>query len=142
MKVENCMYCIKGANLDKLMIEIIVLKVSTLFLLRDQVFKGRCVLSLNDHKKEIFDLTKDERGDYFNDLSIAANSIYQLFQPNKINYAIFGDLVPHFHVHLVPKYKEGPLWGKTFCEELVNPLILPNEELTNRVHQIRENILK
>ena len=30
MKVDNCMYCMKGANLDKLMIEIIVFKVSTL----------------------------------------------------------------------------------------------------------------
>jgi diadenosine tetraphosphate (Ap4A) HIT family hydrolase len=124
------------------MIEIIVMEVSTLFLLKDQIFKGRCILALNDHKKEIFDLNRDERNSFFEDLSIAANSIYQCFKPDKINYAIFGDLVPHFHVHLVPKYKKGPLWGKAFCLESVSPFIPSDQELISRVNKIKENILK
>lgn len=43
MKDNHCIYCIRGINLEKLMIEIIVMKVSTLFFLKDQAFKGRCV---------------------------------------------------------------------------------------------------
>jgi len=142
MKNKGCIYCARGEKLEKLMVEIVALKVSTLFLLKNQSFEGRCVLALNDHKNEIFELERKERESYFEDLSIAAKAIFNLFHPDKINYAVFGDIVSHFHIHLVPKYKKGPLWGKAFCEEPVGPLVLSDEDLIKRVSQIKKIILK
>ena len=36
----------------------------------------------------------------------------------KINYAIYGDIVSHFHVHLVPKHRDGLQWGGPFTDTL------------------------
>ena len=36
----------------------------------------------------------------------------------KINYAIYGDLVSHFHVHVVPKQRDGLQWGGPFTDTL------------------------
>jgi ATP adenylyltransferase len=32
----------------------------------------------------------------------------------KINYGAYSDKLPHLHMHLVPKYQDGPGWGSTF----------------------------
>ena len=36
------------------------------------------------------------------------------FQPVKINYGAYSDKLGHLHVHLVPKYVDGPDYGSTF----------------------------
>lgn len=44
----------------------------------------------------------------------AADTLTRLYHPDKINYLILGDLCPHLHVHLVPKYQGGADWGTMF----------------------------
>ena len=36
------------------------------------------------------------------------------FQPAKINYGAYSDKLGHLHLHLVPKYVDGPDYGSTF----------------------------
>ena len=59
-------------------------------------------------------MDKEERDGYFAELAATAKAVFELYHPNKINYATFGDLVPHVHVHVVPKYENGPDWGSPF----------------------------
>jgi diadenosine tetraphosphate (Ap4A) HIT family hydrolase len=62
------------------------------------------------------------------------------FSPDKINYAIFGDLYPHLHMHLVPKYKGGPEWGGPFVLDLFKDRRMSPEELEKLAEQIRKNL--
>jgi len=56
-----CLYCSDDTTtLDSLMILIAPLQVSRLFFFREQTHKGRCIVSYNDHDKELFDLTEKE----------------------------------------------------------------------------------
>ena len=138
-KDPACFYCQDDDRRKALMIEIMKLGSSTLYLFRDQKNRGRCVLKLNDHKTDLSQLSDDEYGLFTRELRAVARALTALFHPDKINYAIYGDLVPHLHVHIVPKRKDGPQWGSPFSDS-VPKKILSDEEYEGLVSSIREEV--
>jgi diadenosine tetraphosphate (Ap4A) HIT family hydrolase len=139
MKDPNCRYC-SYTGVSEFFIKVADLETSVLFLTRDQTYKGRCILALKDHKTEVFMMESGELGVWARDLSRASRALWETFSPDKINYGIFGDLYPHVHVHLAPKYKGGPEWGGPFVPELSGDNLLPPEELEKRAEEIRKNL--
>ncbi|RKP58159.1 HIT family protein [Cohnella endophytica] len=126
----ECMYCTSDGRLEKIMIEIGKLRVSTVFLFREQTYKGRCVVALNEHHRELFQLSQEMQDAYMRDVAQTARAVEQAFSADKINYGAFGDTMPHVHFHIVPKYKDGPAWGKMFE---MNPS--ENKQLTDEEYQ-------
>lgn len=112
--MNPCIYCAKDERLDQLMIEIGQLRVSTLFLFKEQTYRGRVVVALNEHEREMFHLSDERRQLLMADVAQAAAAVERAFQPGKINYGAYGDTMPHVHFHIVPKYEGGPSWGKPF----------------------------
>jgi diadenosine tetraphosphate (Ap4A) HIT family hydrolase len=121
----DCQYCTRDERLTGILIEICKLEVSTLYLFREQTYRGRCVVALNTHETELFRLDDETLRAFSMDVSRAAGAVHRAFTPDKINYAVYGDLVPHLHFHIVPKYKDGDCWGKPFA---INP---PNQKYSN-----------
>jgi len=111
---SDCQYCEKDDRLTRVAIEIARLDVSTLYLFREQTYRGRCVVALNTHETELFRLDEETLRRFSRDVAATAAAIQRAFSPAKINYAIYGDLVPHLHYHVVPKYKDGESWGRPF----------------------------
>ena len=111
---ENCFYCSKNEALDSLMIKICDLEVSTVYLFKEQTYRGRCNVVFKEHKSEITDLTEEEAKAFMNDVRKVAKAIQKAFNPDKINYGAFADTMQHLHFHLVPKYKDGADWGRMF----------------------------
>lgn len=110
----NCLYCQNRELLDSLMIKICDLKVSTLYLFREQSHKGRCVVAYRDHVNEQFDIPEGEWIDFMLDVRHAAQAIHNAFAPTKINFGAYSDTLKHAHWHLVPKYEGGAEFGGTF----------------------------
>ncbi|MCI8510646.1 MAG: HIT family protein [Lachnospiraceae bacterium] len=123
------------------MLPICELAYSRVFLNRDQKHRGRCVVQFKEHKTEYFQLTPEENAGFFAELSKVAKAVWELYQPDKLNYATFGDGVPHVHVHLVPKYKDGLNWGEPFDDSLPKKL-LSDGEYEEMIEQLRETIMK
>lgn len=121
--MNDCFYCENGEKRKSLMVEICSLDYSDVYLNRDQKHKGRIVVKFKDHKTEYFQLTKEENAGFFAELSLAAEAVFNLYHPDKINYATFGDGVPHVHVHVVPKYRDGLNWGAPFDDTLEKELL-------------------
>lgn len=120
------------------MIKISDLHTSTLYLNKDQTHSGRSILALDSHKEELFELSSSERQFFIEDLSNAAKALQKTFAPQKINYAIYGDVVSHLHVHLVPKYQQGPDWGGAFVHDPAVTKALTEQEynqLADKIHQ-------
>lgn len=136
MKEKNCFYCTKDQNLTSLMIKICDFEYATLYLFKDQRYAGRCVLAFSNHKEELFELSSEEQIAFTNSLSKVAKSLKELFHADKINYAIYGDLVSHFHVHIVPKTKNGPEWGIPFTDTK-EKIYLSEAEYANRINDIK-----
>jgi diadenosine tetraphosphate (Ap4A) HIT family hydrolase len=116
-EIKSCIYCEKGEKIDSFMLKIADLPYSVVYLNRNQQHRGRCIVAYKDHKTEYFQFNAEENAGYFADVSRTAQALYTLFHPGKINYATFGDLVSHVHVHIVPKYEGGAQWGTFFQDE-------------------------
>lgn len=112
---KDCFYCARDERLSSVLIEICRLETSTLYLFREQTYRGRCVVALDAHETEIFHLDRDTLQRFTRDVARAAAALQRAFEPDKINYAIYGDLAPHLHYHVVPKYRGGPSWGEPFA---------------------------
>lgn len=82
------------------------LQWSDVYLFNDQKHKGRCVVALKGHHDEMFELDDEQRSGFFAEVSLMAHAIANYTKADKINYAIYGDIVSHFHVHLVPKHRD------------------------------------
>ncbi|WP_028558795.1 HIT family protein [Paenibacillus pinihumi] len=112
--MSDCIYCRQDEGLLRLMLPVCSLQASEVYLFKDQLYPGRCVVALKEHKREMFELDDVTLQDYMRDVSRTAQALQQMYQPDKLNYAVYGDIVDHFHVHLVPKYKDGFGWGQPF----------------------------
>ena len=133
---KNCLYCQNNETLHQLMIEIAPLKVSRLFLFKEQTYRGRCLVAYNQHVNDLNELTDEERNDFMADVARATRAMQQAFQPEKINYGAYSDKLSHLHFHLAPKYVDGPDYGGTFQ---MNPgkVYLTDEEYDSLIEQIK-----
>ena len=64
----------------------------------------------------------------------------ELYHPDKINYATYGDGMPHVHVHIVPKYKGGVSWGQPFSDSLPK-VLLTDAEYDAMIADLRAKLL-
>jgi ATP adenylyltransferase len=119
----SCFYCVKDQRLSDLMIEVAPLEVSTLFLFREQTYRGRCLVAFREHARELFDLSPEELPAFARDLARAARAVQAAVAPDKLNYGAFADKQGHLHFHLVPKVTGGKSWGGMF-EMMPEPKVL------------------
>ncbi|MGG3572284.1 HIT family protein [Bacillus gobiensis] len=140
MENRDCFYCSKDQALESLMIEITKLNVSTLYLNKDQTHKGRCIIAFDRHVRELFQLKQEERYYFIEDISNVANVLDRLFHPDKINYGIYGDLVSHLHIHLVPKVKESNEWGEAFVNSPESKKSLPKNDYDDIIRAIGDGL--
>lgn len=125
--LPDCFYCRKDQRLHDLMIELAPLQVSTLYLFKEQTYRGRCVVAYRDHVNELYEVPAADLAKFTEDVARAARAIRTAMGAAKINYGAYSDKLPHLHVHLVPKYVDGPAWGTTFTM-MPDPKVLLSAE--------------
>lgn len=122
----DCFYCKKDERQNALMAPLAELTWSDVYLFRDQKHRGRCIVALKEHRDEIWQLSDEQRNGFFAEVAAVAQAVSAYADADKINYAIYGDKVSHFHVHVVPK-REGELqWGGPFTDD-IEKVKLPEE---------------
>ena len=127
-ELPDCFYCRRDQRLHDLMIEIAPLDVSTLYLFREQTHRGRCVVACRQHVNELFELPEPELARFTRDVARAARAIKAAVGAAKMNYGAYSDKLPHLHVHLVPKFRDGVSWGSTFEMMPANKRLLADAE--------------
>ncbi len=141
-KDNSCMYCMLDNRVSDLMIKIADMKVSSFYFFREQTHPGRCIVAYNKgHKGEVFQLDDQEQKDFMDDLVKAAAAVQKVFSPDKINYASFGDSVPHLHFHVVPKYRDGAKWGGIFDMMPEKKIFLNDGEYDDAVSSLKDALL-
>ena len=135
--LPDCFYCRKDERLDALMIEVAPLQVSTLYLFKEQTYHGRCLVAYRHHVNELYELPDVELALFTQDVARAARAMKAAFNPAKINYGAYSDKLPHLHVHLVPKYVDGPSWGTTFTMMPEPKKLLSDTDYAALVAQVR-----
>ncbi|WP_341358031.1 HIT family protein [Rossellomorea sp. y25] len=122
------------------MIRMEVLTTSTFYLNRDQTHRGRSILAFNGHKRELFELTPFELQAFMEDVAKAAKALQEALRPQKINYAIYGDVVSHLHFHIVPKYENGEKWGEAFVNAPTHKKFMNEAEYELLIKTIKDQL--
>lgn len=110
---------------------------SYLILNRDQFFPGYCLLFTRQHQTELFHLEPAVRQGLMEEVSRVARALADCFQPHKINYELLGNMVPHIHWHLIPRFASDPLWPRPIWSEPHQELLLAPEQYRERCDLIR-----
>ena len=118
---DNCPFCTKPADNF-----FYIGRVSEALLERHPIANGHVVVVFRGrHVADFTGLSPTELSDYAADLQAVGALVERVFRPCHMNYMLLGNIVPHLHVHVVPRYlddaaPERPLpWTTTALPDTV-----------------------
>ena len=92
------------------------------------------------HIKEFSDLSDGEACEIMLLAKKIEKILINTLHPDKVNIAMLANLVPHLHIHIIPRFKNDPWWpGATFCEkqrEFDYPVT--QNQIQNLINSIKE----
>lgn len=99
----------------------------SVILVDDANYPGFCRVIWHDHVQEMSDLAAPERQalmDAVHQVELAQRAV---LQPDKINLASLGNVVPHLHWHVIPRFADdahfpSPVWAAAV--RVADPVIL------------------
>jgi diadenosine tetraphosphate (Ap4A) HIT family hydrolase len=113
-------------------------------LVDDANYPGFCRVIWNAHVKEMTDLSLPERNELMAAVWIVEQAVRDVMAPHKINLASFGNMVPHMHWHIIPRYEgdahfPNPVWA---AARAVLPDAATLSERRARLPALRLELLK
>jgi diadenosine tetraphosphate (Ap4A) HIT family hydrolase len=103
--------------------------------------RGYCIVIWRGrHVAEPTQLSNTEAGLYWDDVLRVARALEVHYAPAKINLFMLGNLLPHLHTHVVPRYLDDPDPGRPsgfFFEPREEPA-LPIDDLRRDAATLRE----
>jgi diadenosine tetraphosphate (Ap4A) HIT family hydrolase len=88
------------------------LSVSSLYLTKNQTYRGQCQLIFDSrHVARLDQLSRPEWTSLAGDLFTAHQAVSRVMKPDHINVESLGNVVPHLHWHIIPRYVGDPMWG-------------------------------
>lgn len=87
-------------------------------------YPGFCRVILKRHARELTDLDEDERGALMAVVFAVEAAVREAMQPDKVNVASLGNMTPHVHWHVVPRFRDDrhfphPIWAAPQRERAV-----------------------
>ena len=114
------------------------LEHSYVLLNRDQFFPGYTLVFAKEHVTELFHLDPAGRQGVMDEVSRVSAALAKVYKPTKMNYELLGNMVPHMHWHLVPRFSGDPLWPRPIWSEPHVEKILSPEDSRKRIAEIRK----
>jgi diadenosine tetraphosphate (Ap4A) HIT family hydrolase len=116
----------------------------SLFIVGDhQFFRGYSMLLFKKHVRELHEIEPGVQAALFSELMMAGRAVAATFQPWKMNYSCYGNVVPHIHWHLFPRYDSDPAreqvpwhYAKEFEKHLID-----DTAAQNLAARIRANLI-
>lgn len=84
--------------------------------LADEPFAGFCRVIWNAHVREMTDLAPADRAQLMQVVYAVEAALRARLSPVKMNLAALGNLTPHLHWHVIPRFADDthfpqPVWG-------------------------------
>lgn len=101
----------------------------------DADYPGFCRVIWKAHVREMSDLDPAAQLRLLRVVMAVETTVRRLFSPDKINLASFGNMVPHLHWHIIPRWRDDrhfpePIWGRVQRETSVSRPPVDSRTLT------------
>ena len=79
-------------------------------------YSGFCRVIWGAHVKEMTDLPAEARAALMRAVFAVENVLREVLRPHKVNLASLGNMTPHLHWHVIPRFENdphfpNPIWG-------------------------------
>lgn len=113
-----------------------------IILVNDANYPGYLRIILNSHVKELTDLSDQDSIKVYEALLICERVVRDTMLADKINIASLGNVVPHLHWHIIPRYTNdlhfpNPIWGTA-----TNNAYVPSGELSIRSKELAVKLIE
>ncbi|MEZ5500997.1 MAG: HIT family protein [Steroidobacteraceae bacterium] len=106
-------------------------RVTTLYLDRDQTYRGHVVLIFTPrHVARLDQLSLQEWLDLAADLYAAQRAVVKVVAPDHVNTESLGNVVAHLHWHVFPRYRADPRWRQPVW--MTNASDMPRQQLAEQ----------
>jgi len=72
----------------------------------DPDYPGFCRVIANRHAREVTDLPREERDALMQVVYAVESAVREAMQPDKVNIASLGNMTPHVHWHVIPRFAD------------------------------------
>ena len=102
-------------------------------------YPGYCRVIWNAHVKEMTDLSEDDRLHLMEVVFAVESVLREQLDPEKINLASLGNVVPHVHWHVIPRGAHDPAPREAVWAVAHVP-VAPGAEAASRIGAIRARL--
>ena len=86
-------------------------------LVDDAQYPGFCRVIWNAHVREMTDLAPQQRSALMQMVMKVESALREAMNPDKINLASLGNMTPHLHWHVIPRFSDdahfpAPVWAQ------------------------------
>ena len=90
----------------------------TLLLLNDSNYPWFILLPNRENLKELHQLSNEDQQQFMAESMFFSRCLEQVFNPDKLNIAALGNVVPQLHIHHIARFIDDaswpkPVWGAT-----------------------------
>jgi diadenosine tetraphosphate (Ap4A) HIT family hydrolase len=78
-----------------------------------QVFAGYCLLLPDPVVPHLNALAGSARGQFLSDMALLGDAVLTATSGLRINYAMYGNVEPALHAHVIPRYVDEPVETRT-----------------------------
>jgi len=116
-----------------------------IILVNDHDLPGFCRVIWNRHVAEMTELTYGERDHLMTLVFAVEEAVRHVMRPDKINIAALGNMVPHMHWHVIPRFRDdiffpGSVWSGRLRETSEAVIAERRHRATELPQAIREEI--
>jgi diadenosine tetraphosphate (Ap4A) HIT family hydrolase len=142
MKQPGCELC--EAEGGRLLLSNEFLRV---VLVDDPDFPGFARVIWNDHVREVSDLAAADQQRLMQTVFAVERAQRAVLAPAKVNLASLGNVVPHLHWHVIPRFTDDshfpqPVWGTRLRERSVEALEARRAQLDRLRCRITEDVAR
>ena len=95
----------------------------------EAAYRGFCRVIWNVHIKEITDLTRDDRNRFMDAVYRVETALRSSLEPDKMNTASLGNMTPHLHWHVIPRFQDDATFPKPIWANAFTPADMPSSAI-------------
>ncbi len=111
-------------------------------LVDDAAYAGFCRVICNAHVQEMTDLAPAQRSQMMMTVCKVEQVLREVLRPDKINLASLGNLTPHLHWHVIPRYRNDKHFPQAIwaAPQRDGDVSLPNAWKTTLINTLQAHL--